>query len=554
MLKVIRTLLILPAWEKGLRGHPDPTYRGYLLDGLEHGFRIGFDPQATSCRSAEKNMPSVKKNEKVVAERLATEVGLGRVIGPLTKTEFPQVQISRFGVIPKHHQPGKWRMIVDLSYPKGQSVNAGIDKELCSLRYTTVDEAIRIVTNMKSKSPYLAKFDIESAYRIVPVHPLDRINLGMEWHGKLYVDTALPFGLRSAPKIFNALADGLLWMLQAEGIQPCIHYLDDFLIFSDLDLPSSREQLAKTLRVCQSLGVPISEHKTEGPTHCLTFLGIELDTMERRIRLPPNKLDRLQREIARWSRTRSTTKRELLSLIGQLQHACCVVKPGRSFLRRMISLSTIAKELHHHIRLNRAFRSDLQWWIQFLVQWNGTGMMSAVVRSTPEGTITSDASGNWGCGAYSNQGKWFQLEWSEQWRPYHITIKELLPIILGVAVWGRNWRGRSVLCRCDNAAVVAIIRSGSSRDQVVMELIRSMFFILAHFNIQLIPEHVPGIYNQAADALSRDKLSSFRTQMNFADPEPTELPDPLLELIVHRRPDWTSGIWTALWNNFLRRD
>ena len=210
-----------------------------------------------------------------------------------------------------------------------------------------MDEAICIATNMESKSPFLAKLDIESAYRIVPVHPLDRIHLGMEWHGKLYVDTALPFGLRSAPKIFNALADGLLWMLQAEGIQPCIYYLDDFLLFSDSDLLSSRDQLAKTLRVCQSLGVPISEHKTEGPTHCLTFLGIELDTMERRVQLPPNKLDRLQREIARWSRTKSTTKRELLSLIGQRQHACCVVKPGRSFLRRMISLSSIAKDHYY---------------------------------------------------------------------------------------------------------------------------------------------------------------------------------------------------------------
>ena len=76
-------------------------------------------------------MPSVKKNEKVVAERLATEVGLGRVIGPLTKTEFPQVQISRFGVIPKNHKPGKWRMIVDLSYLKVQSVNSGTKIRSC---------------------------------------------------------------------------------------------------------------------------------------------------------------------------------------------------------------------------------------------------------------------------------------------------------------------------------------------------------------------------------------------------------------------------------------
>ena len=52
-----------------------------------------------------------------------------------------------------------------------------------------------------------SKIDIKSAYRIVPVHPEDRPLLGMRWQGKIYVDATLPFGLRSAPKIFNALAD-----------------------------------------------------------------------------------------------------------------------------------------------------------------------------------------------------------------------------------------------------------------------------------------------------------------------------------------------------------
>ena len=64
----------------------------------------------------------------------------------------------------------------------------------------------------------MAKLDIESAYRIVPVHPDDRHLLGMRWRGETYVDTVLPFGLRSAPKIFNALADALQWICHFHGI------------------------------------------------------------------------------------------------------------------------------------------------------------------------------------------------------------------------------------------------------------------------------------------------------------------------------------------------
>ena len=68
----------------------------------------------------------------------------------------------------------------------------------------------------EGQGPYCQSFDVESAYRIVPVHPDDRPLLGMEWRDHLYIDAALPFGLRSAPKIFNALADAVQWILEQE--------------------------------------------------------------------------------------------------------------------------------------------------------------------------------------------------------------------------------------------------------------------------------------------------------------------------------------------------
>ena len=64
----------------------------------------------------------------------------------------------------------------------------------------------------------LAKLDLCEAYRIVPVHPEDRPHLGMQWKGKFYLDSALPFGLHSAPKIFSVVADSLLWTLQSKAV------------------------------------------------------------------------------------------------------------------------------------------------------------------------------------------------------------------------------------------------------------------------------------------------------------------------------------------------
>ena len=52
-----------------------------------------------------------------------------------------------------------------------------------------------------------------------PIHPEDQGLLGIQWEGEFYTDKALPFGLRSAPKIFTAVADALQWILSNKGIK-----------------------------------------------------------------------------------------------------------------------------------------------------------------------------------------------------------------------------------------------------------------------------------------------------------------------------------------------
>ena len=121
---------------------------------------------------------------------------------------------------------------------------------------------------------------------------------------------------------------------------------------------------------CNKLGVPLALDKLLGPSTVLPFLGIELDSATMELCLPADKLHNLQSLIKSWQGRKSCTKRELLSLIGHLQHAGKVVKPGRTFVRCMIDLATTAKELHHHIRLNLSFRSNLLWWATFLQKWN----------------------------------------------------------------------------------------------------------------------------------------------------------------------------------------
>ena len=113
----ISTPLVLTRWSEALADHPDKHLKEYLLRGIRHGFRIGCDPQQP-LRSATSNMRSALENPKPVTDYLKNELQEGRIIGPFTKSQTFVTQVSRFGVIPKRHQPGKWRLILDLSFPR----------------------------------------------------------------------------------------------------------------------------------------------------------------------------------------------------------------------------------------------------------------------------------------------------------------------------------------------------------------------------------------------------------------------------------------------------
>ena len=92
------------------------------------------------------------------------------------------------------------------------------------------------------------------------------------------MDTALPFGLSSAPKIFSLVANALLWIMYAKGVRWALHYLDDFIIFGRPSLRDCYLALDIGLKTCAELGW--EAHKVKGPSYCLVFLGIEIDSKE----------------------------------------------------------------------------------------------------------------------------------------------------------------------------------------------------------------------------------------------------------------------------------
>ena len=273
----------------------------------------------------------------------------------------------------------------------------------------TMDHAVALLSQY-GQDALMAKIDLKAAFRLIPVQAADWVHLGICWQGQFYVDTCLPFGLRSAPALFNHYAEALDWIMAKNYGAQLLHYLDDFLLVGPPGKDTCQEAMSRMLTVCDQLGIPVVSEKLEGPTTALTFLGIVLDTSAQQLRLPPGQARGADRAIRSWLSRHKATKRELLSLI-KLSFAAKVVPAGRLFLRRLIDLSTTVRKLHHHISLNAEARADIRWWDSFLPSWNGVAMFL-----DPEWTaanslqLYTDASGSLGFGAYFN-GAWFRGDW-----------------------------------------------------------------------------------------------------------------------------------------------
>ncbi|KAM4031880.1 uncharacterized protein ACNLHF_019256 [Anomaloglossus baeobatrachus] len=154
---------------------------------------LGQDP------SFAQNLKSANDFHHVLLQKLENELSEGRIRGPFSSPPFFNLRVSPLGVVPKK-EPGKFRLIQHLSYPKGSSVNDGISEADASVSYVSFDRAV-VLVRQAGKGASMAKSDIESAFRLLPVHPDCHHLLGWFVNGSYYYDTN-----------FESFALGLSWM------------------------------------------------------------------------------------------------------------------------------------------------------------------------------------------------------------------------------------------------------------------------------------------------------------------------------------------------------
>ena len=486
-----------------------------------HGVDIGYrGPRAFRLHD---NWPSAYRNWKEVQASIQKDIDLGIKAGPFSQPPFTNFVGSPMGAYKKKHS-SKFRVIHDLSWPPGGSVNDYIDADDYHVNYMSVDDVVEKI-RVLGTSCKLAKLDLADAFKHIPVRVEDWELLGSTWYLfdentnstelVYFYDKVLQFGARSSPKLFNDFANAANSIMLYRGVTYCDHYLDDFVTVGPRDSVVCKNNLELMLEVCAELGFAVNPAKVVMPSTTMEFLGLILDTNAMQIRISDQRLSEIMSELELWGNRKVCKKRELLSLIGKLMFVSRVVRPGRSFVRRMIDLSKRVKHLHYKVKLNVEFQRDVDWWLQYLPSWNGVKM---IMPSTIDHHVFTDASdlaisGYW-------EGKWFVQEFvngHEDMLDMCINWRELCAVVTAAATYGAQWRGAQVLFHCDNVCVVQILNSGSCKNAAMMELIRKLFFISATYEFELRSIYISTSDNIIADALSRLKFNMFRREVPDAD-------------------------------------
>ena len=259
-----------------------------------------------------------------------------------------------------------------------------------------------------------------------------------------------------------------------------LHYLDNFQILDPPYSPAHQNNLDTCIRLFEDWHIPLHPDNMEGPSTCLTVLGIESDSLTLQAHLPSDKFERTVALLESWSVKRHCSRKELESLIGTLHHACKVIPQGRTFIQQMTKLLSAFLRDDHPVRLNREFHLDLSWWCEFFVSWDGLSfLLSPTWASLPDFLVSSDAAGALGYGAISGHD-WFVGKWSTSQQPPSTAFNELFPVVVAALLWGHRWASKRVEFRSDNMMVVSVLSSGTSKDPNMI-LLRYLYTLAGQF-------------------------------------------------------------------------
>ena len=297
-----------------------------VCDYVEFGFPLTLDYENFSYNTDVENHPSATQFPDVVNDYLKIETAHNAIVGPFDASPFQNLHVSPMMTRPK--PDGSGRIIIDMSWPHGDSVNTHIPDQLFDdmtfqLRYPTVDNVVTQIAIIGPKAQ-LYKINLKRAYRNLRTDPRDFTVLSLLWKGQCYVDVSVAFGIKTGVSAFQMVTDCITHLMASQDHWTCA-YLDDIL---GVATPAKAQHVFTSLNnLIYTLGLPINQKKVVAKTHEMTCLGININARTGILTIPQEKVQQIKHLCNQWASKAHATRRSIQRLLGHLLyiHMCAAI-------------------------------------------------------------------------------------------------------------------------------------------------------------------------------------------------------------------------------------
>ena len=426
----------------------------------------------------------------------------GAIIGPVEKFgQDPEHElIHSFPLLTRPKDGDKCRVILDLSYPHGLSLNDQVDRLAFNgssfhLKFPSVDDIVQEICS-HNDNVTIAKIDVARAFRSLRMDPADAVKLRIKWKDDVFIDVTIVFGWVHGSALFQCVSNAITFLMAKSGAK-MFTYIDDYILISPVKHAQRHFQCLASLLA--ELGLHSNPDKQTSPCCKLTCLGILIDLDANTLSIHPDKLQSIYSDCIDASTRRHLTRTRYQSLLGKLLYIHKCVRPANTFINRMLALFR-ANFKAKKIILTSDFHKDLKWFLAFLPQSNGiTYIREPKILNSHylhiDASLTGLA-GIWNDEVYATPI--FDLFGFD----LKIVHLEMLNLVIAHRVWAKKWTHSVVKFYCDNQAVVQVVQTSQTKDQMLALCLRNIWLLTGSYDIDLDIDHIQGSHNKHADLLS----------------------------------------------------
>lgn len=476
-----------------------------IVEFCRYGWPISITNTEFKSRKIPRNHKSARDYPDQMSAYIAREQSEGTLMGPFQSNPFSSPAVVSPLSTTEKKDSNERRVLMDLSFPHGDSVNDKIPKnhylgEEVHLRYPSLDSFVELVVK-KGRGCAMMKCDLRRAYKQIWTDPGDWNFLGICWDGSMWFDKTMPMGLRTSALCCQRITNAMKHIMEKRGFD-LVPYLDDT---GTAEVWEWADDCFKTLRaVIKESGAEEAENKAVFPTCEMVFLGVLANSLEMTLEVSAERLEETMELLDIWLAETHMNRKQVESVAGKLGFIASCVRPGRLFISRVLEfmrgLPPVGK-----FEVPKEFKKDLLWWKAFLPSYNGVSMMAVQRWCFPDEVFASDACLS-GCGAwFCERSEYFHLTFPDRVMQKGLSINalELLTVVVAAKVWGRWWRGKRIVVHCDNEVSVTVMNTGRSHNSFLLSCLRELEFVAARNEFEIRSNHIAGVENRIPDALSR---------------------------------------------------